>query len=54
MKKRTIEVFQEWRKGWNSPDIFVKKDQRKKYSQDNKLLLREHTLGEYPFVKYEN
>lgn len=43
-----VEVFEEWKDGWATPDVFVKDE------DGNRIMLREHTLGETPFVKVEN
>lgn len=45
-KLKTVEVHEKWRDGWSTPDMFV----IDKFG--NKTMLREHTLGEIPFVKY--
>ena len=51
-KETLIEIYEEWRKGWTTPNIWVKIDQGKKYSPENRMLLREHMDGEFPFVKF--
>ena len=52
-KQKFIEVYSEWHKGWVTADIFVKIDQRKKLSPNNKLMLKIHTLGKPPFVVFK-
>ena len=47
-KTKLVEVWEEWREGWASPDLFIYVGKGK---LKEKLMLREHTTGEYPFVK---
>ena len=55
MKKlpSVIEVYEEWRIRWSTPDISAKEDKRKKNTPDNRIYLKEHTEGEIPFVKFQ-
>lgn len=53
MKKiiKKVEVIEEWRKGWATPDVYVYKGRGR---NRRRFLLREHTIGEMPFVQYKN
>ena len=52
-KIKDVEILEVWEKNWSSPDMYAKRDQRRGWELDNRILLRCHAEGEYPFVKYE-
>jgi len=49
MKKNFVEVYEEWRDDWQTPDVFVFKGKGK---NKRKHILREHTLSKIPFIKF--
>ena len=47
-KSTTVEVFYEYRKDWETPDVFVYTGKGK---FKDKLMLREHHCGRLPFAE---
>jgi len=47
-KIKPIEIRETWKKGWCTPDVFVRIDQEKDWTYDNMILLRGHVDGESP------
>ena len=53
-KIREIEVLETWKKGWSTPDVFVRIDQEKDWTYDNMILIRGHVEGESPINLFYN
>ncbi len=53
-KIKMVEILEQWEKGYSSPDYYCKKDLRKKWTSENLILLRCHTSGKKPYIKFCN